>query len=490
MAEKATTKVAQNLQKKPPVVVVMGHVDHGKTTLLDSLRSSRVAEKEHGAITQHIGAYQLTLPNKEKITFIDTPGHEAFSAMRARGANVADIAILVVAADDSVKPQTQEAIKHIKQAGIPMIVAVNKIDLPSANAEKVKQDLSQSEVYVEGYGGDIPIQEISAKIGTGMADLLEVIGLVAEIEELTADPNAPISAAVIESRIDKGRGPVATLIVQQGTMKQGQDYYVEGKKFKVRALISDTGAQLKDAGPGTPIEVLGLMEVPKVGAIIESAEQDVIEEVKVDGRPALATYFRKKADELPVIVKADASGSLEAIVMELQKIADKNESTRLKILSAQTGDITDSDISLAKTTTALILGFNVKATPQARTMAQVESIPFKIYTLIYELLEDVQALLEVGFTLAEEKPKGEAEVVQLFPTPVKVIVGVKVTHGRLRLGESVKIVRAGESLGSGKIRTMRHIKDDVKEISKNMEAGVVIDTDIEIQPQDMLQYSP
>lgn len=491
---KPETQTSSNPQTRPPVVVVMGHVDHGKTTLLDTIRKANVAAKEFGAITQHIGAYQVTIPGKDasqKITFIDTPGHAAFSAMRARGVTVADIAILVVAADDSVKPQTVEAINHIKQAGIPMIVAINKVDLPTADVNKVKADLATHEVYVEGYGGNIVVAEVAAKTGKGVPELLEMIGLVAELEELTADPQASVRAVVIESRVDKGRGPVATVIVQQGTMQVSKDYYVEGKKFRVRSLVDEYGKALKEAGPATPCEILGLTDVPGVGAIVtEEAQETQQTQLQQSGRIGLEGLFQKNQDEVAVLLKCDVAGSMEAITGELEKLSVGETQSKLKILRAQTGEITESDVQFAKAAKAIILGFNVRIAAQARSVAEIEGVPYKIYTLIYELLDDIALLLETGVVLDKPKPKGEAVVVALFPAENKLIAGVTVTEGRLRLGETVAVLRNEQSLGTAKIKTMRHVKEDVKEISKGMEAGIVLDPEIAIAVDDVVQYSP
>lgn len=495
--EKTATK--QHTHERPPIVVVMGHVDHGKTTLLDIIRKTQVASKEHGLITQHIGAYQASIDTKDstrKITFIDTPGHAAFAAMRARGVTVADIAILVVAADDSVKPQTIEAIHHIKSAGIPMIVAINKVDLPTADVARVKKDLATNEVFVEGYGGDTVVQEISAKTGKGIPDLLEVITLVAQLEELPANPTAPVMAAIIESRLDQGRGAAATLIVQQGTLRVGKDYFVEGKKFRVRNLLSDTGQPMKEAGPATPAEVIGLPGVPQVGSLITEDVTQSSPQGPTTAGPVLMVPALKltPTNEIPIIVKADVQGSLEAILDEITKI-QKNPTEganiqKLRVALAKAGDIVESDIHFAKATQAICLGFNVKVSAGARAAAQLEEVPYKIYFLIYELLDDIQALCESGMSVTEKKPKGLAEVVALFPTEEKVIAGVKVLEGRLRLGEQVTLLRNDESLGAAKIRSMRHVKQDVKEITKNMEAGIVLDGPIEFQVGDMIQYSP
>lgn len=504
MAVKKDKSTTQNFER-PPVVVVMGHVDHGKTTLLDTIRKTQVAQKEHGAITQHIGAYQVELKSQSakgksevsSITFIDTPGHAAFQAMRARGVTVADIAILVVAADDSVKPQTVEAINHIKTAGIPMIVAINKVDLPSADVNRVKKDLAMNEIFVEGYGGDTVVAEISAKTGKGVEDLLEVIALVAQMEELKGDAHAPLMAAVIESRVDLGKGPVASVIVQQGTMVIGKDYYIEGKKFRVRNLLGDRGQVIKEATPSTPVEVIGLPVIPAVGSIITQTLAETASTAPAQTGSAipnaLAALKLTPINEVPIVLKADVGGSLEAIVDELIKLNNSEAAAtnqKIRIVSSKTGDITESDIHFAKATSAIVLGFNVRITAQARTTAQVDEVPYKIYQLIYELLDDVTALCETGIETLEKKPKGLAEVVALFPTPEKVIAGVKVLEGRLRLGEQVSVTRGEEYVSSAKIKTMRHLKEDVKEISKGMEAGVVLDAQIDFAVGDVIQYSP
>lgn len=482
---------------RPPVVVVMGHVDHGKTTLLDTIRKTQVAAKEVGQITQAIGAYQIAVKSQnakgkaeitKKITFIDTPGHAAFQAMRQRGATAADIAVLVVAADDSVKPQTQEAIKVITEAGIPMIVAINKIDLPSADVNKVKKDLATNEIYVEGYGGNVPIAEISAKTGQGVDGLLDLIDLVAELEELEAKPGVPLRAIVIESRLDGGRGAVATVIVQQGTIEAGKEYYSLDKKFKVRTLINDAGEQIKLAGPSAPCEVVGLAAVPPVGSIIQTEPQEVVinqSSAVLSFGPALKLT---ESHEIPILLKANVAGSLEAIIEQIKGLPELG--TTIRVVSEKVGDINESDVHFAKATNALIIGFTVKIQASARTLAEIEGVPYKVYTLIYELLEDLAALLASGMLSQEKKVKGKAEVLQIFPTEHKVIYGVMVAEGRLRLGETVQVLRGEDTIGSVKIKTLRHVKDDVREITRDMEAGVVFETPLDLKIGDVLQYSP
>ncbi len=426
---------------RPPIVVILGHVDHGKTTLLDAIRQTDVASKEYGGITQKIGAFQAN-----GITFIDTPGHEAFSQMRFRGTEVADIAILVVAANDSVMPQTAESIKLIKEAKIPYIVALNKVDLPEANTDKVIQDLLRHEVLLENYGGDVPFVKISAKKNEGIKELLDLVDLLGQVNEIKGDSEAPLEFSVIESKMDKNRGPVSTIIVRNGTIKVGQD--------NVRALINYQGKNISCAGPGTPVEVLGWTKVD------------------ID-RASLARMTT--TEDLNIILKTDTNGSLEAILAKIPQ--------NVRVIQNSTGDITDADILLAKSTKAIILGFNVKLS--AQKLAENEKVLVRTYKIIYELLDELNdAATGMLVIEPEEEILGTGEILAIFPYEKSQIAGTKVLDGRVARGDLIKVMRKDEIVGKGKITSVRVGKDEINKVEKGKECGVLIDSKIDFRPGD------
>ncbi|MCL4397774.1 GTP-binding protein [Patescibacteria group bacterium] len=452
------------MQSRPPIIVVLGHVDHGKTTLLDAIRSADVASKEYGGITQGIGAYQVETPDGKKLTFIDTPGHEAFSQMRSRGANVADIAILVVAANDSVMPQTAESIKIIQAAKIPYIVAINKIDLPEANFDKVVKDLLRHNVLLETYGGSVPFIKISAKKKEGIKELLDLIGLVADIAEIKSDPNGPLEFAVIESKLDKNRGPVATLVIRSGSLKVGQEITIDNQTSKIRALIDYQGKNIAEAGPGTPVEVLGLQKVPPVGAAKEAKPQVKAEE-----------------GALNLILKTDTLGSLEALSAQIP--------ANVNVLQSGTGEISEADVLLAKPTKAIILGFNVRVAPAATKLAQTEKVLVRTYKIIYELLDELKDAA-AGMLAPEttEEVLGTGEIIAEFPYEKMRVAGTKVTDGRVARGDLVRVTRrvSGENtaVGESKIKSLRTGKEETNKVEKGKECGILLEPQIDFRAGD------
>jgi translation initiation factor IF-2 len=495
---------AETLQPRPPVVTIMGHVDHGKTSLLDAIRGANVVSGEAGGITQHIGAYQVALPDKSKITFLDTPGHEAFTEMRARGANVTDIVILVVAADDGLKPQTIEAINHTKAAGVPMIVAINKIDKPGANAQKVREELLQHEVMVEAMSGEVQDVEVSALKKTGLDKLLEAIAVQAEILELKANPDRAAEGAVVEARLDKGRGPLATVLVHRGTLRVG-DIFVAGPiSGKVRAMIDDKGRQVKEAGPSLPVEVLGLGGVPSAGDVLSVVEneararevaayrQSVIDVKRTTSAPAnLDTMFsalkEKQAVEFPLVIKGDVQGSVEAIVSAVNRIS--NEDIKARVLHAGVGGITESDVTLAKASGAPIIGFNVRANAKAREIAERDGVAMQYYDVIYDLTDAVKAAMagELG-PLMIENVVGRAEVREVFSAGKHgKAAGLLVTEGYIRKALRARIMRDDVIIYNGAIATLRRFKDDVAEVRAGLECGVTFEGHTDIKAGDFLE---
>ena len=475
---------------RPPIVAVLGHVDHGKTTLLDTIRKANVAGGEHGGITQAIGAYQIKIPNpksqipneERKITFIDTPGHEAFAKMRSRGAVAADIAILVVAADDSVKPQTIESIGQIKNAGIPMIVAINKTDLPTANIERVKSDLAKHGVQVEGFGGDVPFLPVSAKQGTGINELLDLILLIGDMKELTGDTGAGVEAVVIETRLDKGKGMVATLIVKQGTLIVGTALYDRiGQIAKVRAMGDDHGAGVTLAIPSQPVEVLGFTKLPEVGTILTGTTQKevltiVSPEPMVPGAapvaPELPDFLKPidlEADRIiKIILKADTAGSLEAILASLPK--------KVIVVQMGVGDITEADVLAAKSTKAILIGFGVAMKSGVIKLADTEKVAYRTYRIIYELLDELgEVVAGLKEVLREERDLGVGTIIAEFPFDGDRIAGTRVSSGRLARGDRVKIMRGEEEVARAKIKSLRHGKDDLTKVDTGHECGVLFD---------------
>jgi translation initiation factor IF-2 len=493
------------LQSRPPVVTVMGHVDHGKTSLLDALRSSDVAAREAGGITQHIGAYQVTRPSGQKITFIDTPGHAAFTEMRARGANVTDIVVLVVAADDGIMQQTVEAIHHARAAGVPVIVAINKMDKPDANPDRVRQELLQHEIVVEQMGGDVLTVEVSAKARTNLDKLEEAILLQAEILELRANPDRPASGAVIEARLERGRGAVATLLVQRGTIRVG-DIFVAGSEWgRVRALINDRGENIDSAGPAMPVEVLGLQGTPMAGddfVVVENeARARQISEFRqhrqreaqaaTAGRGTLEQMFSKIAagetKELPVVVKSDVQGSLEAITASLGKLGTDEVSAR--VLHAAVGGINESDVTLARASGAMIIGFNVRANPQAREMARRDNVDIRYYSIIYNVVDDIKAALSGLLAPAiREKFLGYAQIRQVFAiSRIGKIAGCMVTEGVVRRGAKVRLLRDDVVIHEGNLKTLKRFKDEVREVKEGYECGMAFENYHDIQEGDVIE---
>lgn len=492
-------------QTRPPVVTIMGHVDHGKTSLLDYIRKANVAAKEHGGITQHIGAYQVELPTG-KISFLDTPGHAAFTAMRARGAQVTDIAILVVAADDGIMPQTIEAIGHIKNSGVPMIVAVNKCDKPSANPDRVLQQLMQHEVVAEAYGGNVGTVNVSALTGEGVPDLLERILLEAEVMELKADPKGTFKGVVIEAKLDKGRGPVATILVQEGTLRIS-DSVVVGKAFgKIKAMSDYTGAPVKEAGPSAPVEILGLNDVPGAGDTVEVAKDERSARALGEERAqaertkqyttakrsiSLKDLRRQMSEEdlktLNLLVKADVQGSVEAVRGLLEKI--QNEEVEVKIVYAGVGAITESDVLLASAANGIIVGFNVK--PEGKTKAEAEraKVEIRTYTIIYELIEDIEAAVKGMLAPKfEERTLGQVEIRAVFKlTRAGFVAGCYVTDGTIRRGCECRVKRGQEIVYSGKIDSLKNVKQDVREMNAGQECGIQFDDWTDFKEGDIIE---
>ncbi|HSW41476.1 MAG TPA: translation initiation factor IF-2 [Patescibacteria group bacterium] len=476
------------LAPRPPIVTVMGHVDHGKTSLLDAIRSTTVASGERGGITQHIGASEVTKDGK-KVVFLDTPGHEAFTAMRARGARVTDIAVIVVAADDGVMPQTLEAISHARAAKVPIVIALNKIDRPDADVDRVKTELAAANVVVEDYGGDVPLVPVSAKARTGLEELLEMILLVADLQELTANPGRPAVGTIIEAEMNKARGPVATVVVQTGTLRIG-DVVVVGKTYgKVRALQNATGKRTQKIGPSSAAVVLGLGEVPEAGDILRVVADEKVARLLVEGARAAATsatgnsqkatledlfqqFKEGQAKELRIILKADVSGSLGAITHALGQI--QSDEVRISVLHEGTGDITDTDILLASASNAIVVGFSTKLDPQARRTAESEKVDVRIYDIIYKLTDDIEAALK-GMLEPEivEVVEGRAEVRQIFRVGKStVIAGSFVTDGRIVRNAGARVYRGGKVITSDRIDSLRRFRDDVREVSQGYECGI------------------
>ncbi|WP_035020680.1 translation initiation factor IF-2 [Anoxybacillus flavithermus] len=494
----------EDLVERPPVVTIMGHVDHGKTTLLDSIRHTKVTEQEAGGITQHIGAYQVMV-NGKKITFLDTPGHEAFTTMRARGAQVTDIVILVVAADDGVMPQTVEAINHAKAAKVPIIVAVNKIDKPTANPDRVMQELMEYELVPEEWGGDTIYCKLSALTGEGIDNLLEMILLVSEMEELKANPNRRATGTVIEAKLDKGRGPVATLLVQSGTLRVGDPIVVGYTYGRVRAMTNDLGRRVKEAGPSTPVEITGLNEVPQAGdrfMVFEDekkarqigearAQKQIVQQRSVKARVSLDDLFEKikqgEMKELNIIVKADVQGSVEALVAALQKI--EVEGVRVKIIHSGVGAVTEYDIMLASASNAIVIGFNVRPDANAKRVAEAEKVDIRLHRIIYKVIEEIEAAMKGMLDPEyEEKVIGQAEVRQTFKvSKVGTIAGCYVTDGKITRDSSVRLIRQGIVVYEGQIDTLKRYKDDVKEVAQGYECGITIKNFNDIKEGDVIE---
>ena len=491
----------EDLQPRPPVVVVMGHVDHGKTSLLDAVRSTNVIEGEAGGITQHIGAYKVNINGRE-ITFLDTPGHEAFTSMRARGAQITDVAILVVAANDGVMPQTVEAINHAKAANIPIIVAVNKIDLPEANVEKVKQELMQYELVSEEWGGDTIFVPISAKNHINIENLLEMVLLVADMQELKANPNKQSKGVVIEARLDKSKGPIASVLVQRGTLDVGDTVVVGTAIGRIRAMKNDKGQSVKEAGPSTPVEIMGLTEVPEAGDTFYEVKNEKMAKHLIEKRRAqerekmlktntvtLSNLFEKMASDelkqLNLIVKADVQGSAEAVKQSLEKLSNDE----VKVIHSVAGGINESDVQLAKAAGAIIIGFNVRPVGSAKEVADREGVEMKMYSVIYQAIEDVEAAMKGMLDpIFEEKIIGNAQVRQTFKvSSVGTIAGCYVLDGRIERNAGVRVIRDSVVIHEGKLASLKRFKDDVKEVTKGFECGVQIEDYNDIKEEDIIE---
>lgn len=501
--EKVEDVLDVNLVKRPPIVTVMGHVDHGKTSLLDAIRKAKVTESEAGGITQHIGAYTVTL-NGEKITFLDTPGHEAFTAMRARGAQITDIVILVVAADDGIMPQTAEAINHCKAAGVPMIVAINKIDKPSANVEKVKQELTEYGMVAEEWGGDTIMVPVSAKAKIGIDELLEMVLLTAEVEELKADPNRRAVGAVIESELDKGRGPLATLLVQKGTLHVGDSILVGSTYGRIRAMFDDKGKKITSAGPSIPVEVLGLSDVPVAGDKFNQvkdektargmAEARKIKEKSLSHstmRVSLEDLYNQvkegKIQELPIIIKADVQGSIEALRNSLEKLS--TDEIKVRVIHSGVGAITETDITLAAASNAIVIGFNVRPDNNAAIIADKEKVYVKTYRIIYQALDDVKAAM-IGMLVPDIKEVilGRVEVRATYKvSAIGTIAGCYVLTGKITRNSEVRILRNGVIVHEGHLASLKRFKDDVKEVATGYECGLSIEKFNDLREGDIIE---
>ena len=496
---------AEDMVPRPPVVCVMGHVDHGKTSLLDAIRKTNVTAREAGGITQHIGASVIEI-NDRKITFLDTPGHEAFTAMRMRGAQSTDIAILVVAADDGVMPQTVEAINHAKAAGVEIIVAINKIDKPSANIDKVKQELSEYELIPEDWGGSTIFVPVSAHTREGVTDLLEMVLLTADVLELKANPNRKGRGLVIEAELDKGKGPVATVLVQKGTLRVGETIAVGSCYGKIRAMMDDRGRRVKEAGPSTPVEILGLNDVPQAGEVFVATENEkearsfaetfisegknkLIEDTKA--KLSLDDLFSQikagNVKELPLIIKADVQGSVEAVKQSLTRLS--NEEVVVKVIHGGVGAINESDVTLASASNAIIIGFNVRPDATAKSIAEREKVDLRLYRVIYQAIEDVEAAMKGMLDpVFEEKVIGHAVIRQLFKASgVGTIAGSYVLDGKFQRGCSCRITREGEQIYEGPLASLKRFKDDVKEVAAGYECGLVFEKFNDLKEDDVIE---
>ncbi len=487
----------------PPVVTIMGHVDHGKTSLLDTIRKTKVAAGEAGGITQHIGAYQVEI-NGKKITFLDTPGHEAFTAMRARGAQVTHIAIIVVAADDGVMPQTREAISHAQAAKVPIIIALNKIDKANANPDHVKQQLAEMGIIIEEYGGDIVCVPVSARRGTGIDELLEYILLVAEVQDIRANPNRLATGVIVEARLEKNSGPTATVLVQQGTLKMGDNILVGAVAGKVRAMFNDRGKRIQKATPSTPVSIIGLPEVPQAGDRLEAvadertarqrAEQEALKR-KSESTPlgqvsldSLYTQMQEgKVKELDIVLKCDVQGSAEALKNALSKVSEEN--IKVRLIHEGIGNINETDVHLAAASGAVVIGFNVKSDGAAQRQAQKEGVDIRYYNVIYKLIDDIQnALTGMLEPTYREVIEGHAEVVQIFKAGKNIVIaGCRVTSGRITRSSQARVQRKDEKVYEGKIESIRRGKDDVREVASGYECGIILDDFTAFEEGDIIE---
>ena len=494
----------ENLVSRPPVVTIMGHVDHGKTTLLDTIRKTHVTSGEFGGITQHIGAYQVSVKGK-KVTFLDTPGHEAFTAMRARGAKVTDLVIIVVAADDGVMPQTKEAIDHAKAAGVPVIVAINKIDKPNANKDRIMNEMSDLGLLPETWGGDTIYAEVSAKFGDGVSDLLETVLVVSEVENFRANPNKMATGTVIEAKLDKGRGPVTTLLVQNGTLHTG-DALVVGTAFgRVRKMTDDRGREIKEALPSTPVEIIGLNDVPIAGDVFKAFDSEkkarqiaetrltkrIDQERNASSAMSLDDLARQieqgEVQEVNLIIKADVQGSAEAVKASMEKI--EVEGVKVNVIRSQAGAITESDIMLASASNAVIYGFNVRPNANVRKKAEEEGIEIRLHNIIYKALEEMEAAMKgLLAPVYEEVVIGQAEVRQTYKvSKVGTIAGCMVTDGHLSKGCGVRLIRDGVVVYTGKLGSLRRFQNDVKEVQSGFECGLTIENFNDIKEADIIE---
>ncbi|WP_163192651.1 translation initiation factor IF-2 [Clostridium thermarum] len=502
LMDEEETEEDVNTEKRPPIVTVMGHVDHGKTSLLDAIRKSRVTETEAGGITQHIGAYTVTI-NDEKITFLDTPGHEAFTAMRARGAQITDIVILVVAADDGIMPQTEEAISHCKAANVPMVVAINKMDKPEANPDRVKQELTEFGMIAEDWGGDVITVPVSAKNKQGIDDLLEMVLLTAEMMELKANPSRNAKGTVIEAKLDKGRGPVATLLVQNGTLHVGDAILVGTTYGKIRAMFDDKGKKIKSAGPSIPVEVLGLSEVPSAGdrfTVIRDektarqmaeARKEKIKDQQISHRVSLEDLYSQiqegKVKELGLIVKADVQGSVEAMKQSLEKLS--TDDVKVRVLHGGVGAITETDVTLASASNAIIIGFNVRPDANATAASEREKVDIKTYRVIYNAIEDIKSAM-IGMLEPDYKEVvlGSAEVRQIYKiSNVGTIAGCYVLNGKIVRSSDIRVIRNGIVILDGKLASLKRFKDDVREVAAGYECGLSIEKFNDLKEGDIIE---
>jgi translation initiation factor IF-2 len=498
------SKSAENHPRlaRPPVVVVMGHVDHGKTSLLDAIRKTKVAAGEAGGITQHIGAYQVTTEDGRPVTFLDTPGHEAFTAMRARGAKVTDVAIVVVAADDGVMPQTIEAIDHARAAQVPILVALNKIDKPNANPDFVKQQLAEHNVIIEEYGGETVLVPVSAKKGEGIQTLLDMVLLVADVQDLKANPRGHAVGTVLEARVDRNSGIVANLLVQDGTLKIGDIIVVGMLSGKVRAMFDDTGARVKSAGPSTPVSVLGLGEVPTAGDQFravsdERAARHLVDEHREEAEKAnaivtldtLYTQMKQgKVKELNLLLKADVQGSLDALHQVLNKLG--TEQLKVRLIHEGVGNISETDVHLASASKAIIIGFNTRPDGPAQRVAQNEHVDIRFYDVIYKLVDDIEAALNGMLEpVYKEVVEGHAEVIQIFKSGKTIIGGCRVTDGKLARSAMVKVLRGGKEVASGAFGSLKRGKDDAREVATGFECGLTVEGFNDLQVGDIIQTS-
>lgn len=494
----------KDLKPRPPVVTIMGHVDHGKTTLLDTIRNAHVVKGEFGGITQHIGAYQASV-NDRKVTFLDTPGHEAFTAMRARGAQITDIVVLIVAADDGVMPQTKESIDHAKAAGVPIVVAVNKIDKAGANPDRVMSELANEGVMPEEWGGDTIFNMISARSGEGVDDLLESLLLVADMQELKANPDVSASGTVVEAKLDKGRGPVATLLVQQGTLHSGDSLVVGSSYGRIRKMTSDKGMELKNAGPSTPVEIIGLNEVPKAGDVFmvydsykkaaEIAQRRMNKQIELERSQSSARSLEDMArmisegdmQEINILIKSDVQGSAEAMKASIEKL--NVDTVKVNVIRSTVGTITESDIMLASASNAIIYGFNIRPTAAVRKKAEEEGVEIRLHNIIYKALEEIESLMKgLLAPVFEEVVTGQAEVRQIYKaSKVGTIAGSYITDGVIKRDSSVRLIRDGIVVYTGKLGSLRRFENDAKEVSQGFECGLTIENYNDIKVGDVIE---